>query len=69
MAVYDLGKTTIDTLMVRDDGKINTLTDLRGKTIGAKTDVSMSVAMLNRAGPKKNVDYKVQILDGFKSAG
>jgi ABC-type nitrate/sulfonate/bicarbonate transport system substrate-binding protein len=65
-AVYELGKTPIETLMVRDDGKITRITDLRGKLIGMKGDIPPSiVAMLNKAGLKRGVDYRDQLVEGF----
>lgn len=64
--VYNLGKTTIDTLMVRDNGKIERITELRGKVIGMKGDIPSSIlAMLNKAGLKRGVDYRDQLVDGF----
>jgi ABC-type nitrate/sulfonate/bicarbonate transport system substrate-binding protein len=66
VAVYELGKTAIETLMVRDDGKLKNITDLRGKTIGIKGDLPPSIQlMLNKAGLKRGVDYKEQNVDGF----
>lgn len=64
--VYNLGKTAIDTLMVRDEGKGSSILDLRGKTIGMKGDIPPSiVAMLNKNGLKRGVDYKDQLVEGF----
>jgi ABC-type nitrate/sulfonate/bicarbonate transport system substrate-binding protein len=66
LAVYELGKTAIETLMVRDDGKLKNITDLRGKTIGIKGDVPPSIQlMLSKAGLKRGTDYKEQNVDGF----
>ncbi len=66
LAVYELGKTAIETLMVRDDGKLKNITDLRTKTIGIKGDLPPSIQlMLNKAGLKRGVDYKEQNVDGF----
>jgi hypothetical protein len=51
---------------VRDDGKIKTLQDFKGQTIGVKGDIPPSiVAMLAQAGLKRGVDYKEVLLDGF----
>jgi NitT/TauT family transport system substrate-binding protein len=69
VAVADYGKIPIEALLVRDDGKINTLTDLKGKTIGVKGDIPPSlVAMLSNAGLKRGTDYKEVLLDGFDPA-
>jgi ABC-type nitrate/sulfonate/bicarbonate transport system substrate-binding protein len=66
LAVYELGKTAVETLMVRDDGKLKDITDLRGKTIGIKGDLPPSIQlMLNKAGLKRGPDYKEQNVDGF----
>lgn len=66
LAVYELGKTAVETLMVRDDGKLKNITDLRGKTIGIKGDLPPSLQlMLNKAGLKRGSDYKEQNVDGF----
>jgi ABC-type nitrate/sulfonate/bicarbonate transport system substrate-binding protein len=65
-AIADYGKIPIEALLVRDDGKINQLTDLKGKTIGVKGDIPPSlVAMLSKAGLKRGTDYKEVLLDGF----
>ena len=49
--VADYGKSNIDALLVRDDGQINQLSDLKGKTIGVKGALPPAVvAMLNKAG-------------------
>jgi ABC-type nitrate/sulfonate/bicarbonate transport system substrate-binding protein len=69
VAVADYGKIPIEALLVRDDGKINALTDLKGKTIGVKGDIPPSlVAMLANAGLKRGTDYKEVLLDGFDPA-
>jgi len=66
VALADYGKSNIAALLVRDDGKINQLSDLKGKTIGVKGALPPAlVAMLNKAGLKQDVDYKVVLLDGF----
>lgn len=66
VAVYNLGKTAIETLMVRDDGKITSILDMRNKTIGIKGDLPPSIqVMLAKNGLKRGVDYKEQIVDGF----
>ena len=66
VAVADYGKTPIEALVVRDDGRIRTLQDLKGKTIGVKGDLPPSiVAMLAQAGLKRGTDYKEVLLDGF----
>ena len=66
LAVYELGKTAVETLMVRDDGKLKNITDLRNKTIGIKGDLPPSIQlMLNKAGLKRGTDYKEQNVDGF----
>jgi ABC-type nitrate/sulfonate/bicarbonate transport system substrate-binding protein len=66
VAVADYGKTPVEALLVRDDGKIRTLQDLKGKTIGVKGDIPPSiVAMLAQAGLKRGTDYKEVLLDGF----
>ena len=63
--VYNLGKTAIEGLMVRDD-IIKGLRDLRGKTIGMKGDIPPSiVAMLNKVGLKRGVDYQDKLVEGF----
>jgi NitT/TauT family transport system substrate-binding protein len=65
-AIADYGKIPIEGLIVRDDGKINQLSDLKGKTIGVKGDIPPSiVAMLAKAGLKRGTDYKEVLLDGF----
>ena len=52
-------------LMVRDD-VIKGLRDLRGKTIGMKGDIPPSiVAMLNKVGLKRGVDYNDKLVEGF----
>jgi NitT/TauT family transport system substrate-binding protein len=69
VAVADYGKIPIEALLVRDDGKINQLTDLKGKTIGVKGDIPPSlVAMLAKAGLKRGTDYKEVQLDGYDPA-
>jgi ABC-type nitrate/sulfonate/bicarbonate transport system substrate-binding protein len=69
VAVADYGKIPIEALLVRDDGKINQLSDLKGKTIGVKGDIPPSiVAMLAKAGLKRGTDYKEVLLDGFDPA-
>jgi NitT/TauT family transport system substrate-binding protein len=69
VAVADYGKIPIEALLVRDDGKIAALTDLKGKTIGVKGDIPPSiVAMLAKAGLKRGTDYKEVLLDGFDPA-
>ena len=66
VAVYELGKTAVETLMLRDDGKLKNITDLRGKTIGIKGDLPPSIQlMLNKAGLKRGTDYREQNVDGF----
>ena len=51
VALADYGKSNIAALLVRDDGKINQLSDLKGKTIGVKGALPPAlVAMLNKAG-------------------
>lgn len=66
VAVANYGKTNIAALVVRDDGKINQLTDLKGKTIGVKGALPPPiVAMLNQAGLRQDVDYRVVQLEGF----
>jgi len=57
------GKTGIDALVVKDG--INSLADLKGKTIGVKGALPPGeVAMLLGAGLKPG-DYKTVLLDGF----
>ena len=57
------GKTGIDALVVKDG--INTLTDLKGKTIGVKGALPPGeIAMLLKAGLQPT-DYKTVLLDGF----
>jgi ABC-type nitrate/sulfonate/bicarbonate transport system substrate-binding protein len=66
VAVSDYGKTPIEALLVRGDSPINTLQDLKGKTIGVKGDLPPSlVAMLAQAGLQRGKDYKEILLDGF----
>jgi ABC-type nitrate/sulfonate/bicarbonate transport system substrate-binding protein len=65
VVAYNLGKTAIDGLMVRDD-VIKGLRDLRGKVIGMKGDIPPSiVAMLNSVGLKRGVDYTDKLVEGF----
>jgi NitT/TauT family transport system substrate-binding protein len=57
------GKTGIDALVVKDG--INTLADLKGKTIGVKGALPPGeIAMLMKAGLQPT-DYKTVLLDGF----
>jgi NitT/TauT family transport system substrate-binding protein len=66
VGVVDYGKIPIEALLVRDDGKIAAVADLKGKTIGVKGDIPPSiVAMLSKAGLQRGVDYKEVQLDGF----
>jgi NitT/TauT family transport system substrate-binding protein len=66
VAVADYGKTNIAALLVRGDGKIDDLTDLRGKTIGVKGALPPALrAMLLKAGLTEGKDYKVVLLEGF----
>jgi NitT/TauT family transport system substrate-binding protein len=66
VALADYGKIPIEGLVVRDDGKITKLEDLKGKTIGVKGDIPPSiVAMLAKHGLKRGTDYKEVLLDGF----
>ena len=64
--VYDLGKTAIDGLMVRDD-VIKGLRDLRGKVIGVKGDLPPSIAamLFKGAGLKRDSDYTTVPVEGF----
>jgi ABC-type nitrate/sulfonate/bicarbonate transport system substrate-binding protein len=65
-AIADYGKIPIEALLVRDDGKITQLSDLKDKTIGVKGDLPPSiVAMLSAAGLQRGKDYKEVLLDGF----
>jgi ABC-type nitrate/sulfonate/bicarbonate transport system substrate-binding protein len=65
VVAYNLGKTAIDGLMVRDD-VIKGLRDLRGKVIGMKGDIPPSiVAMLNSVGLKRGSDYTDKLVEGF----
>ncbi len=65
-AIADYGKIPIEALLVRDDGKITQLSDLKDKTIGVKGDLPPSiVAMLAAAGLQRGKDYKEVLLDGF----
>lgn len=62
---YDLGKTAIDGLMVKND-QLKGLRDLRGKVIGMKGDIPPSiVAMLNSVGLKRGTDYTDKLVEGF----
>jgi ABC-type nitrate/sulfonate/bicarbonate transport system substrate-binding protein len=66
VAVVQYGKSNISALLVRDDGTINDLTDLAGKTIGVKGALPPAqVAQLNKAGLVEGEDYRVVLLDGF----
>jgi ABC-type nitrate/sulfonate/bicarbonate transport system substrate-binding protein len=66
VTLLDYGKSNIAALLVRDDGKVTALGDLKGKTIGVKGALPPPViAMLNKAGLKQGVDYKEVLLDGF----
>jgi NitT/TauT family transport system substrate-binding protein len=66
VAVADYGKTNIAALLVRGDGKIDDLTDLRGKTIGVKGALPPALrAMLLKAGLTEGKDFKVVLLEGF----
>jgi NitT/TauT family transport system substrate-binding protein len=66
VAVTDYGKSNISALLVRDDGSINELADLEGKTIGVKGALPPAqVAQLNKVGLVEGEDYKVVLLDGF----
>ncbi len=64
--VYNLGKTAIDGLMVRDD-VIKGLRDLRGKTIGVKGELPPSIAamLFKSSGLKQGIDYTTVPVDGF----
>ncbi len=69
-AIADYGKIPIEALLVRDDGKITQLSDLKDKTIGVKGDLPPSiVAMLAAAGLQRGKDYKEVLLDGFDPEG
>lgn len=64
--VADEGKEGIDALMVKTDAGVNTLADLKGKTIGVLGAITPSVkAMLFKAGLVENKDYSTVLLDGF----
>ena len=66
VAVTDYGKSPIEALVVPAGGNVNTLQDLKGKTIGVKGDIPPSiVAMLSQAGLQRGRDYKEVLLDGF----
>ncbi len=65
VALVDYGKSNINALLVRDDGKITSLASLRDKTIGVKGALPPSiVAQLSKAGLDTH-DYKTVSLDGF----
>ncbi len=60
------GKTAINALLVRDDGKVTTPADLKGKVIGIKGAMPPAlVAMLFKAGLAEGKDYKEVALQGF----
>ncbi len=64
--VVNEGKEGIDALMVKADAGVNTLADLKGKTIGVLGAITPSVkAMLFKAGLVENKDYSTVLLDGF----
>ena len=66
IAVVDYGKIPVEALVVPADGDVQTLQDLKGKTIGIKSDLPPSlVAMLAQAGLQRGKDYKEVLLDGF----
>jgi ABC-type nitrate/sulfonate/bicarbonate transport system substrate-binding protein len=59
------GKTGVDALLVRADGPVKSLADLKGKKIGVKGALPPAeVAMLNKAG-LKGTDYETVTLQGF----
>jgi len=65
VAIVNYGKTATEGLVVRADDPIETLEDLRGKTIGVKGAVPPSiVAMLAHAGLRPG-DWKEVQLEGF----
>jgi NitT/TauT family transport system substrate-binding protein len=66
VAVADYGKSNIYALLVRGDGEIDELADLRGKTIGVKGALPPPLrAMLLKAGLTEGKDFKVVLLEGF----
>jgi ABC-type nitrate/sulfonate/bicarbonate transport system substrate-binding protein len=66
VVVVDYGKVPIEALLVRGDGKVNAVGDLKGKTIGEKGDIPPSiVALLAQAGLVRGSDYKEVLLQGF----
>jgi len=66
VVVVDYGKVPIEALLVRGDGKVNAVADLKGKTIGEKGDIPPSiVGLLAQAGLVRGSDYKEVLLQGF----
>jgi ABC-type nitrate/sulfonate/bicarbonate transport system substrate-binding protein len=60
------GKTGIDALLVRADGPIKSVADLKGKKIGIKGALPPAeVALLNKFGLKQGKDYEEVTLPGF----
>jgi ABC-type nitrate/sulfonate/bicarbonate transport system substrate-binding protein len=65
VAVDVEGRTAIDSLIIKP-GEATTLADLKGKTIGVKGKIPVSVAaMLAGAGLVEGTDYQTVLLDGF----
>ena len=66
VAMVQYGKSNISALLVRDDGAVKEVTDLKGKTIGVKGALPPAqVAQLNKAGLVEGEDYRVVLLEGF----
>jgi ABC-type nitrate/sulfonate/bicarbonate transport system substrate-binding protein len=65
VAIAHYGKTAVQALLVPADGKVKTLNDLPGTTMGIKGDIPYSLqSMLGVAGVKRG-SFKELLLDGF----
>lgn len=65
VAIAHYGKTAVQALLVPADGKVKTLNDLPGTTMGIKGDIPYSLqSMLGIAGVKRG-SFKEILLDGF----
>jgi ABC-type nitrate/sulfonate/bicarbonate transport system substrate-binding protein len=65
VAVADYGKTAVQALVVPTEAGIGDLTDLRGRTVGIKTDLPSPVqVMLAKAGVERG-EFEELLLEGF----
>jgi NitT/TauT family transport system substrate-binding protein len=65
VAIAQYGKTSVQALLVPADGKVKTLNDLPGTTMGIKGDIPYSLqSMLALAGVKRSSFHEI-LLDGF----